>query len=81
MALEPARGHANAVRRVSRGRLAFWSGISLALGVVLFFLLTEHRAHLLGALPWVVLVLCPIAMYLMMRGHPESRHGARGGGS
>jgi hypothetical protein len=34
-----------------------------------FFLLTEHRAHTLGALPFVLLALCPL---LHLFGH---RHG------
>lgn len=43
--------------------------------IAAFFLFTEHRAHLLGALPYVLLLLCPL---LHLLGH--GRHGARGGG-
>lgn len=53
------------------------SGINLVLvGFVLiagFFLLTEHRAHVLGALPFVLVVLCPL-MHLF--GHGGHGHGA-----
>jgi DUF2933 family protein len=30
----------------------------LFLGITAFFLWTEHRAHLLGALPWILLIAC-----------------------
>jgi DUF2933 family protein len=30
----------------------------LFLGIAAFFLWTEHRAHLLGALPWILLIAC-----------------------
>ncbi len=29
----------------------------LLLGIAAFFLWTEHRAHLLGALPWILLLV------------------------
>jgi hypothetical protein len=37
-----------------------------------FFLFTEHRAHLLGALPFVLLALCPL---LHIFGHGGHDHG------
>ncbi len=39
-----------------------------------FFLVTEHTAHVLGALPWALLALCPL-MYFMHGGH--GGHGAQ----
>jgi hypothetical protein len=33
-----------------------------------FFLVTEHRAHLFGILPYLLLLLCPL-MHLFHRGH------------
>lgn len=33
-----------------------------------FFLFTEHRAHLLGILPYLLLLACPL-MYLFHSGH------------
>lgn len=41
-----------------------------------FFLFTEHRAHLLGALPFVFLALCPL---LHLFGHGGHDHGAEKG--
>lgn len=43
------------------------------LAIAAFFLLTEHRAHLLGALPYLLLLACPL-MHLFHHGH--GGHGA-----
>ena len=34
-----------------------------------YFLAIEHRAHLLGALPYVLLLVCPLMHMFMHRGH------------
>ncbi|MBI5751862.1 MAG: DUF2933 domain-containing protein [Hydrogenophilales bacterium] len=44
------------------------------LAIAAFYLFTEHRAHLLGALPFLLLLACPL-MHLFMHGG----HGAHGG--
>jgi Protein of unknown function (DUF2933) len=41
-------------------------GFLLLAGVLLF---TEHRAHLLGALIYVPLLLCPLMHFFMHGGH------------
>jgi hypothetical protein len=38
------------------------------LTIAAFFLWTEHRAHLLGVLPYVLLLLCPL-LHLLHGGH------------
>jgi len=38
------------------------------LAIAAFFLWEEHRAHLLGALPYVLLLLCPL-LHLFHGGH------------
>ena len=43
--------------------------IVLFIVVIGFFLWTEHRAHLFGALPYLILLLCPIIHIFMHRGH------------
>jgi hypothetical protein len=44
------------------------------LAVAAFFLWSEHRAHLFGALPYLLLLACPL-MHLMHRGHGgHARH-------
>jgi hypothetical protein len=54
-----------------RHNLVFW----VFLGIALFFLWTEHRAHLLGALPYLLLLACPL-MHLFMHGGHRASHGA-----
>ena len=58
----------------SRAGIAFL----VFLAVALYFLLTEHRAHVIQALPWVLVLLCPL-MHLFQGGHGGHGHG--GGGS
>ena len=60
---------------------SFWRsrygiGWLVLVGVAAWFLWTEHRAHLFGALPWLVLLACPLMHVFMHRGH----HGHHGHG-
>ena len=48
----------------SRSGLVFLGFVTIAA----FFLWTEHRAHLLGILPYVLLLLCPL-LHLLHGGH------------
>jgi hypothetical protein len=55
---------------------SFWrtpSGITLLgfLAVAAFFLLTEHTAHVMGALPYLLVLACPL-MHLFH--HRHHRH-------
>jgi hypothetical protein len=51
------------------------AGIALLafLAVAAFFLWTEHRAHLLGVLPWLLLAACPLMHLFMHGGHGDHR--------
>ncbi len=44
-------------------------GLALAifLAIAAFFLFTEHRAHLLGALPYILLLVCVAILALLWR--------------
>lgn len=42
-----------------------------------FFLIAEHRAHAFGALPFVLLALCPLLHLFGHGGH--DRHGSQTG--
>ena len=56
----------------------YWLGVCLFTAVALFFLWEEHQAHIMGALPYVLLMLCPAMHLLMHRGHGHRGH--RSGG-
>ena len=69
-------------------RIPLWLGACLFAAIAIFFLWEEHRAHILGAVPYVLLLLCPILHLLMHRGHgghgdggsKEQAHEAHHGG-
>ena len=46
--------------------------------VAAYFLLSEHRAHFFGALPFLLLLACPLMHMFMHGGH--GAHGGRPGG-
>ena len=50
---------------VSGHRLAFLAFVAAG-G---YFLWTEHQAHLLAALPYLILLLCPLMHVFMHHGH------------
>ena len=43
-----------------------------------FFLFTEHRAHLFGFLPFLLLLACPLMHLFMHGGHGGHGHGDAG---
>ena len=50
-----------------------------------FFLWAEHKAHIMGALPYLILLLCPLMHFFMHRGHgghddKEGNHSNHHGG-
>ncbi len=59
---------------------SFWRsryaiGLLVMGAIAAYFLLSEHRAHFLGALPFLLLLACPL-MHVFMHGG----HGGHGGG-
>ena len=56
----------------SRGKWVFMAFAVIAA----FFLFTEHRAHLFGALPFLLLLVCPLMHLFHHGGH--GGHGSRG---
>lgn len=55
----------------SRGAVVLLAFIAVA-G---FLLISEHRAHVLGALPFLLLLACPLLHIFMHGGHGD--HGSR----
>ncbi len=66
----------NASETKTRGPIRFpvWLGVCLFLAIAVFFLWEEHKAHILGAVPYLLLLLCPLIHLFMHRGH--GGHGA-----
>jgi len=50
-------------------RWAVWAAGAAALA----YLIAEHRPHLLGWIPYLIILACPVMHFLMHRGH--HRHG------
>ena len=53
---------------------SFWSsryavGLLVFGAIALYFLLTEHRAHFIGALPFLFLAACPLMHIFMHHDH------------
>jgi hypothetical protein len=59
----------------SRSRLVLLAFLAIA-G---FFVITEHTAHVLGLLPYLLLLACPL-IHLFHGGHGRG-HGSHGGGT
>ena len=58
---------------------SFWrspAGLTLLVAAAAggFYLVTEHTAHLYGALPYLVLLACPLMHVFMHRGHGHGGH-------
>lgn len=49
-------------------------GLLIMGAVATWYFWAEHRAHLLGALPYLILLACPLMHMFMHRGHGEHQH-------
>lgn len=56
-------------RANNRSKIVF----ALMLGIAAFFLLSEHRAHFLGALPFLLLLACPLLHMFHHGGHGSNK--------
>ena len=64
------RNEALEKHHAKRSNLAWWVFAAIAL----FYLLTEHQAHFLGALPYLLLLACPLMHLFMHHGHGHHPH-------
>lgn len=58
----------------------FWTSLhgaatTILIGVALYFVLVEHRAHTLPYLPYLIILLCPLMHLFMHKGHGTHNHG------
>ena len=53
-----------------KNNLVMW----IFLGIILYFLLTEHLAHIIPYLPWLLLAACPLMHLFMHGGHGHGGH-------
>jgi hypothetical protein len=66
--------HDHAGREPSAGgggflRSRFGIGLLVFLAIGAYLLTTEHRAHVIGFLPWLLLLACPLMHLFMHHGH------------
>lgn len=78
---EHSPGH-DRLRHSESDRPSFWTSRAglVAIGflaIIGFLLFMEHRAHVLGALPYLLILACPL-MHLFMHGS-HGGHGHGGG--
>ena len=64
----------------------FWGsrysiGLMVIGAIAAYFLLTEHLAHVVGALPYLLLLACPLMHVFMHHGHGGHGHHHGGPGS
>lgn len=69
----PTKPSAENEHQQRQARRAAWGWWFFA-AVALFYLLTEHQAHLFGALPLLLLLACPLMHLFMHHGHGQHIH-------
>ena len=69
---DPIQESAEEPRALSRWRRRVAFAVFAA--VAAYFLWTEHRAHAIQALPWLLLMACPLMHVFVHRGHGSHGH-------
>lgn len=65
--------HRTSPRSFWRSRYAL--GYIVIGGIAAYFLVTEHLAHLVGILPFILLIACPLMHIFMHHGHSHHQDG------
>lgn len=52
-------------RHLTKGQWVFYAFLIM----IIFLLFTEHRAHVLGFLPYIFILACPLMHLFMHHGH------------
>jgi hypothetical protein len=68
--LHPPHNDANQRKQFTAANIALYGFLAIAA----FYLIAEHRAHLLGWLPFLLILACPL-LHVFMHG----KHGGHGG--
>jgi len=55
----------------SRSMVWIWACGGIFIAIAGYFLFTEHRAHLFAALPWLLILACPLMHIFMHHGHGD----------
>lgn len=58
-------------------RRRYWITLSFFGAIAMALLWGEHKVHILGALPWLILLLCPLMHIFMHGGHSGHQHGPK----
>ncbi len=66
-------GGGNGPRRGAGKTIGRWVFAGFLL-VAAYFLITEHRAHLFGVLPFLLLAACPLMHFFHHHGHGGGHH-------
>ncbi|MDP2868662.1 MAG: DUF2933 domain-containing protein [Methyloversatilis sp.] len=67
--------HENHETPPSFWRSRFAIGYLVIGAVAAYYLLTEHLAHVVGVLPYLILLACPLMHIFMHGGHGHGSHG------
>lgn len=59
----------------SKSTFVFVAFAMIAAGLLAY----EHRVHLLGVLPWLLILACPLMHIFMHHGHGHGSHGDHSG--
>lgn len=64
---------------------SFWlttQGLSLLalVGAIAYFLVMDHREHIIEFLPYFILLACPLMHLMMHRGHSHHKHDEKSAG-
>ena len=70
--------HRQDVEPSSFWRSRYAIGLVVMSAVAAYFLVSEHRAHFFGALPYLLLLACPLMHVFMHRGHGGHGHDKHG---
>lgn len=64
-------GNRDSQSTVANGNMIQWHRwlTYAALGIISYFLIVEHREHILPFLPYLFLLACPLMHIFMHRGH------------